>query len=62
VARAAAGGLEQTFQVGPRALRDKFDRTVVSIPNPAAQLKLASLPRQEVAETNPLDVTADDAL
>ena len=62
MARAPAGGLEQTLQVSLRALRDKFDRTVVSIPNPAAQPKLAGLAREEVAETDSLDVTADDAL
>jgi hypothetical protein len=62
MAGAAAGGLEQPIQVGPWTLRNKFDRTVVSIPNPAAQPKLAGLAHEEVSETNPLDVTADDAL
>jgi nicotinamide-nucleotide amidase len=59
---AAASGLEQPFQVGPRALRDKFDRAVVSISNPTAQPKRACLAREEVAETDSLDVTADNAM
>jgi nicotinamide-nucleotide amidase len=62
VARPAASGLEQPLEVGPRALRDKFDRAVVSVSNPAAQSKRASLAREEVAEADSLDVTADDAM
>jgi nicotinamide-nucleotide amidase len=62
VARAAAGGLEQPFQVSLRALGDKFDRAVVSISNPAAQRKGAGLPGEEVAEADALDVTADQAV
>jgi nicotinamide-nucleotide amidase len=62
VARPAASGLEQPLQVRPRALRDKFNRAVVSVSNPAAQPKHAGLVREEVAKTDSLDVTADDAL
>jgi molybdenum cofactor synthesis domain-containing protein len=61
MARAAAGGLEEALQVSLRALRDKFDRTVVTISNPAAQPELAGLACEEVAEADSLDVTADDA-
>jgi molybdenum cofactor synthesis domain-containing protein len=61
VARAAASGLEQPIQVAPSTLGDKFDRAVVAVPNPASKPKRAGLAREEVAETDPLDVTADDA-
>jgi molybdenum cofactor synthesis domain-containing protein len=62
VPRAAPSGLEQLVQVGPGALGDKFDRAVVTISHPAAQGKAAALTRQEVAETDSLDVTVDDSM
>ncbi len=61
VAGATPSGFEQPLQVGPGTLGDKFDRTVVSVANPAAQPKGARLAREEVAETDSLDVTANDA-
>jgi len=62
MAGAAASGLEQPFQVGPSAFCDKFDRAVVTISHPAVQREVAALAREEVAETDSLDVTADDSM
>jgi molybdenum cofactor synthesis domain-containing protein len=62
MAGATPGGIEQPLQVEPWALSNKFDGAVVSVPNPAAQPKLAGLAREEVAETDSLNVTADDTV
>lgn len=62
MAGAAPSGLEQPIQVGPSALSDKFDRPVVAVSDPAAQPKRAAFAREEVAETDSLDVTANDAV
>ena len=62
MARAAASRFEQSFQVVPRALRDKFDRAVVAVSNPSSQPKRACLAREEVAKADSLHVTSDDAM
>ena len=62
MAGATASSLEQPFQVGPWAFRDEFDRAVVAVSHPAVQREAASLAREEVAETDSLDVTADDSM
>ena len=62
MARAAASGLEQPIQVGASTLGDKFDRAVVAVPDPASEPQRAGLAREEVAEPDSLDVTADDAM
>src|SRR3989441_3041562 len=62
MAGAAASRLEQPFQVGPGAFRDKFDRAVVAVTHPAVQRKAAALAGEEVPETDSLDVTADDSM
>jgi len=62
MAGATPSGVEQPIQVWPGALRDKFHRAVVAISHPAAQREAAGLARDEVSETDSLDVTADDGM
>ena len=55
-------GSLQLFEVAASALRDELDSAVVPIRNPTLQPQGSGATNQEIAETDPLDVTSDEAV
>ena len=57
--RPNSNGRKEIFQKSPLALRDDFDRSVILIADVSAKPKRTSLPKDKIAESNPLDEPPD---